>query len=26
VSRATLIRWVRQIAATELDIDPTLLA
>jgi AcrR family transcriptional regulator len=26
VSRATLIRWVRQIAATELDIDPALLA
>jgi AcrR family transcriptional regulator len=25
VSRATLIRWVRQIAAAELDIDPALL-
>jgi AcrR family transcriptional regulator len=26
VSRATLIRWVRKIAASELDIDPALLA
>jgi AcrR family transcriptional regulator len=26
VSRSTLIRWVRQVAATELDIDPALLA
>jgi hypothetical protein len=25
VSRATLLRWVHQIAATELDIDPSLL-